>query len=254
MNFDQIIFPFLLTLVAGLSTVLGSLIFLSKKLTHKNSLNFFLGVSAGVMIYISFIELIPYAINQIGFKSTNFLFFFGIIFIALVDLLIPHHYLNEKIAKKHTIFDSKLLSTGTVVAIGLIIHNFPEGMAVFLSSSVEIKLGFLFAIAIAIHNIPEGIAVAVPFYHATQSRKIAIKYAFISGMAEPVGAIIAYLLFRNYLNSSIIANIFAIVAGIMTYISFDELLPACFRDNNGHRSILGIFTGMLIVFISMSIL
>lgn len=252
MDFSQIYIPILLTIIAGMSTVLGSLIFFSPRLAGKQNLSFFLGLSAGVMIYLSFIELIPFSIKYVGFIWANLLFFTGIAFIALIDFLIPHHYLNEKISQKRTIYDPKLFSVGLTVAIGLVIHNIPEGMAVFISSFADIRLGFLLAFAIAIHNIPEGIAVATPIYHATRSRKQAFKFALISGMAEPLGAIIAFLLFRHLLTDQVIAYIFATVAGIMTYISFDELLPACYRENNGHRAILGIIIGMLIVFLSLS--
>jgi ZIP family zinc transporter len=214
-------------------------------------MGFFLGLSAGVMIYISFLELLPYAIKNIGFLSANIYLFVGIIIMALVDFLLPHNYLEEKAFRKQKIIDRKLLSTGFMVALGLIIHNFPEGMAVFLSSFSNAKLGILLAIAIAIHNIPEGIAVAAPIYHATLDRGKAIKYAFISGMAEPLGAIFAYVLLRPYLNKNIIAYIFALVAGIMIYISFDELLPTCFKDNQGHLPISGIIVGMIIAFCSL---
>ena len=115
---------------------------------------------------------------------------------AIIDFLLPYHYLEEKICRKQNIIDRKLLSTGFVVTLGLIIHNFPEGMAVFLSSFTNVRLGILLAIAIAIHNIPEGIAVAAPIYHATLNKSKAIKYAFISGMAEPLGAIISYLILK----------------------------------------------------------
>jgi len=251
MNFSEIIIPFLLTMLAGLSTVVGSLIFFSHTFSSKKHMNFLLGLSAGVMIYLSFMELLPYSIKGIGFLSANIYLLFGIIIMALVDFFIPHHYLKEKVLNKQKIFDHKLLSTGFMVTLGLIIHNFPEGMAVFLSSFSNIKLGVLLAIAIAIHNIPEGIAVSAPIYHATLNKGKAIKYALISGMAEPAGAIFAYLLFRSYLNKNIISYIFAIVAGIMIYISFDELLPACFKDNQGHKAIFGIITGMVIAFCSL---
>jgi ZIP family zinc transporter len=251
MNFSEIIIPFLITMFAGLSTVVGSLIFFSHTFLSKKHIGFFLGLSAGVMIYLSFMELLPYSVNGIGFLNANIYLFFGIIIMVLVDFLIPHNYIKERISKKQKVFDHKLLSTGFMVALGLIIHNFPEGMAVFLSSFSNIKLGALLAIAIAIHNIPEGIAVSAPIYHATLNKGKAIKYAFISGMAEPVGAIFAYLLFRPYLNKNIISYIFAIVAGIMIYISFDELLPACFKDNQGHKAILGIIAGMIIAFCSL---
>lgn len=251
MNFDEIIIPFLLTLLAGLSTVVGSLIFLSHTFRKRRFISFFLGLSAGVMIYLSFMELLPYAIKDLGFFNTNVFFFIGMIVMAVIDFLLPHHYLEEKVCQNQPVFDRKLLSTGLVVTLGLIIHNFPEGMAVFLSSFTSVRLGVLLAIAIAIHNIPEGIAVAAPIYHATQNKGKAIKYAFISGMAEPLGAIIAYLLFKPYLNQNLLSYIFALVAGVMVYISFDELLPACFREGHGHRAILGIVSGMMIVSLSL---
>ena len=170
---------------------------------------------------------------------------------VLIDFFLPHHYLEEKICHYQHIFDRRLLSTGLVVTLGLIIHNFPEGMAVFLSSFTNMRLGILLALSIAIHNIPEGIAVAAPIYQATKNKAKAIKYAFISGMAEPLGAVIAFLLLQPYLNQNILSYVFAIVAGVMVYISFDELLPACFRDEHGHNAILGIMTGMIIVFFSL---
>jgi len=251
MNFSEVIFPFLLTLLAGLSTVGGSLIFLSHIFRKRRFISFFLGLSAGVMIYLSFMELLPYSIKELGFLSSNIFFFIGIIVMAFIDFVLPHHYLEEKICQRQNIIDRRLLSTGLVVTIGLIIHNLPEGMAVFLSSFTSPRLGILLAIAIAIHNIPEGIAVAAPIYQATENKGKAIKYAFISGMAEPLGAIIAYFLLKPYLNQNIISYIFALVAGVMVYISFDELLPACFREGHGHRAIMGIISGMIIVSFSL---
>ena len=251
MNLNQIAVPFLLTLLAGLSTVIGSLIFLSRIFRKRRFISFFLGLSAGVMIYLSFMELLPYSIKNLGFLSANIFFFIGIIIMAIIDFFLPHHYLVERICQKQSIIDRKLLSTGLVVTLGLIIHNFPEGMAVFLSSFTNVRLGILLAIAIAIHNIPEGIAVAAPIYYSTQNKGKAIKYAFISGMAEPLGAIIAYFLLKPYLHQNIISYIFALVAGVMVYISFDELLPACFREGHGHRAILGIVLGMMIVSLSL---
>ena len=251
MNPNQIFIPFLLTFLAGLSTVAGSLIFLSHAFCKRKFIGYFLGLSAGVMIYLSFIELIPYSIKNLGFFVANVYFFVGVIVMALIDFILPHHYLEEKICRRQNVIDRRLLSTGLVVTLGLIIHNFPEGMAVFLSSFTNARLGVLLALAIAIHNIPEGIAVAAPIYHSTQDKGKAIKYAFISGMAEPVGAIVAYLVLKPYLNQNILSYIFSLVAGVMVYISFDELLPACFRDEQGHRAIVGIMTGMIIVAISL---
>lgn len=248
---SNILIPFLLTFLAGISTVAGSLIFLSHIFCKRKFIGFFLGLSAGVMIYLSFVELLPYSIKDLGFFGGNVLFFIGIFFMALIDFLLPHHYLEERICRKQNIIDRRLLTTGLVVTLGLIIHNFPEGMAVFLSSFTNIRLGILLAIAIAIHNIPEGIAVAAPIYYSTQSKNKAIKYAFISGMAEPFGAVVTYFILKPYLSQNFLSYVFALVAGIMVYISFDELLPACFRDKYGHRAIVGVITGMIIVAISL---
>lgn len=251
MNLDGVLMPFVLTIVAGLSTVVGSLIFLSRHFCKRKFIGFFLGLSAGVMIYLSFMELLPHAIENIGLLKANIYFFAGIVVMAIIDFLLPLHYLEERACRKHNVVDRRLLSTGFVVTMGLMIHNFPEGMAVFLSSFTDLKLGIILAFAVAIHNIPEGMAVAAPIYHATQSRAKAIKYAFISGMAEPLGAVIAYLMLRPYLDQNIISYVFAVVAGVMVYISFDELLPASFRDEYGHNAILGVVAGMILVSVSL---
>lgn len=254
MNLDGVLMPFVLTIIAGLSTVVGSLIFLSRHFCKRKFIGFFLGLSAGVMIYLSFMELLPHAIDNIGLLKANIYFFAGIVVMAVIDFLLPHHYLEERVCRKYNVVDRRLLSTGFVVTMGLMIHNFPEGMAVFLSSFTDLKLGIMLAFAVAVHNIPEGVAVAAPIYHATQSRAKAIKYALISGMAEPLGAMIAYLLLKPYLDRNILSYVFAVVAGVMVYISFDELLPTSFRDEYGHNAILGIVAGMILVSISLVLL
>jgi len=253
-NLNEIIFPLLLTILAGLSTVIGSLLFFSRILSDSKFVGFFLGLSAGVMISISFMELLPMAIKDIGFLNANIYFFVGIILMAFIDFLIPHKYLEERISRKNKIVDSKMLSTAFMITIGLVIHNFPEGIAVFLSSYSDMRLGVILALTIAVHNIPEGIAIATPIYRATHSKAKAVKYAFIGGMAEPLGAIVAYLLLKPYFNQLILSYIFAVVAGVMTYISFDELLPACYRDEHGHNAILGIIIGMMTVSATLQIL
>lgn len=250
MNFDTVGLPLLLSLVAGLSTVLGAFLFL-QNFCKREHLSFFLGMSAGVMIHLSFLELLPSSVDRIGFFKANLFFFIGILIVALLDFLVPHHYIEKKIAKSHKVADPKLLSTGLIVTLGLIIHNLPEGMAVFASSYENIKLGILLTLAIAIHNIPEGIAVAAPIYYATLNKASALKFALYSGLAEPAGAIITYLIFRPYLSADLLATISSVVAGIMVYISLDELLPASYRDNQGHNSIVGISIGMMVVFISL---
>ena len=249
---DTIGLPLLLSFLAGISTVFGSLIFLFIKDFKKSYLSFFLGISAGAMIYISFIELLPEAIKVLGFFPSNIAFFLGIFFIGIIDILIPHHFM--KYCSRNGVKYDKLMVTGVMVAIGIAIHNFPEGIAVFMSSLGNVKFGFLIAFATAIHNIPEGVAVATPVYFATKSKKKAFMYSFLAGIAEPIGAIMAYVILQPYLSPTFLAYIFAFVAGIMVYISIDELLPSCFENSQGHTAIAGIVLGMFVMMLSLTLL
>lgn len=242
--------PILLTFLAGIFTVLGSFVVFIFKEFKKSYLSFFLGVSAGTMLYLSFIELLPYAIQSVGFQSANIAFFVGILCIGLIDLIIPHHYINY--CSKRGIKCNKLMISGFMVAIGLVIHNFPEGIAVFMSSIGNARLGLLIAFATALHNIPEGMAIATPIYFATKSKFKAFGYSFLAGIAEPIGAIIAYLLLQPYLSPALMSYIFAFVAGVMVYISLDELLPTCFEHSEGHTAISGIVIGMLVMALSLN--
>jgi len=244
--------PLLLSFLAGISTVLGSFIFFLIKDFKKSYLSFFLGISAGAMIYISFMELLPESIQTIGFLPSNIGFFLGILFIGIIDIFIPHHFM--KYCSRNGVKYDKMMVTGLVVAIGIAIHNFPEGIAVFMSSLGNLKFGILIAFATAIHNIPEGIAVATPVYFATKSKKSALLYSFLAGIAEPTGAIIAYVILQPYLSPTFLAYVFAFVAGIMVYISIDELLPSCFENSQGHTAIAGIVLGMIIMASSLFLL
>jgi len=252
MDLSNIEIPLILTILAGLSTGIGSLISLFIRSFNKRYLYFSLGLSAGVMIYVSFAELLASAVEGIGFLSANIAFFGGIIFILLIDFLVPHEYIEEhvKVDKKN----KKLMSAGLFTAIGIAIHNFPEGLAVFVSSMSDISLGIPLAFAIAVHNIPEGIAVAMPIYYATRSRAKALTYSFLSGVAEPVGAIIGIIILAPFINEFVINVCLAFVAGIMIFISFDELLPASLKDKNSHIPILGLISGMVLMAISLQIL
>lgn len=249
MNNHSFLIPLLVSFLAGFSTLFGSLIFLFFNKIQQKYLSFLLGFSAGTMVYISFVELLPYSIKNIGLLNSNLAFFGGIILILLIDFLVPHQYLQEKmkVSPEH----KKLLNVGLMTFLGIAIHNFPEGMAVFMGSMVNLKAGYVLAIATALHNIPEGIAVAVPIYLATKSKKKAFYCSFFSGMAEPVGAIISYLILKPFITPGLLAGLYAFVAGIMIFISFDELLPSCFENSQGHNAILGIISGMGIVFLSL---
>ncbi len=236
----------LLSLIAGASTMIGSLISISIKRLKPAYTSLALGFSAGVMIYISMIELMGGSIKSLGFLYANLAFFGGITVIFLIDHFIPHTYKEEG--------NTKLMRLGIATAIGLAIHNFPEGIAVAMSSLKSLSLGIPIAIAIIIHNIPEGISVAMPIYYATGSRKKAVFYSALSGLAEPIGALISIIILAPFMSDALLNLILAGVAGVMVFISFDELLPYSFHGNRGHHGVMGVFLGMLIMAISLKLL
>lgn len=261
---DNIFFAFLLTLGAGLATGIGGAMVLLTKQTDKKFLSFALGLSSGVMIYVSFVEILPKSVenlsNYYAVKNSNIYsvisFFIGIILIWLVNKLIPKyesHYKvydleNDTTENKST---TKLMRIGIFTAIAIAIHNFPEGMATFISAIDNSEMGIAITFAIAIHNIPEGIAVAVPVFYATGKKHKAFLLSLFSGLTEPLGAVIGYFFFIKLIGAEAFGFIFAGVAGMMVYISFDELLPAAKEYGEEKFSITGLFTGMLIMAISL---
>ncbi len=269
MNTSNIWIAMALTVFAGLSTGIGGVIVLFFKKSNPKLLSVSLGFSAGVMIYVSFVELFTEArkllISSLGDKVgvwVNIISFFGgILLIAIIDKLIPsyenpHESRSVENMSGQCSMDRnlKLLRTGTLTAIIIAIHNFPEGMATFVSSIQTPSLGIAIAIAIAIHNIPEGISVAIPVYCATGSRKKAFAWTLISGIGEPAGAILAYLFLLPILNDAVFGILFAIIAGIMVFISFDELLPSAEEYGEHHLSIYGLIAGMALMAVSLLIL
>lgn len=244
--------PLLLTFLAGVSTGAGSLLSLLIKDLKKGYLQFSLGLSAGVMVYVSFVELMKTAIAGIGFFNANIAFFGGMALIMLLDFLIPHKYIEENMHLNGA--DSKMMKTGIFTALGISIHNVPEGLAVFTSSLADIKLGIALALAIALHNIPEGIAIAMPIFYATKSKKKAFWYSFLSGMAEPLGALIGIVILLPFLTPAVLSFLFALVAGIMVFISFDELLPLSYKHEESHLTMLGVIAGMLMMALSLHLL
>jgi ZIP family zinc transporter len=224
-----------------------------------------LGFSAGVMIYVSMIEIFVKARDSLtvgfgdkmGYVLTVLSFFTGIAVIALIDKLIPSyenpHEMNveQKIKDSTDEQKSKLMRMGMFSALAIGIHNFPEGLATFMSGLTNPTLGVSIAVAIAIHNIPEGLAVSAPIFYATQSRKKAFVYSFLSGLAEPLGALIGYFVLRSIFNEATFGVIFASVAGIMVYISIDELLPTAEEYGEHHLAIGGLIVGMFIMAVSL---
>lgn len=265
MTVENIMFAFGLTVFAGLSTGIGSVMsFFSKKFSP-NFLCGSLGFSAGVMIYVSFIEIFAKAKdslsevldNKMGYYITVIAFFSGIALIALIDKLVPsfgnpHEIKNidvDNIGNKKD--DRKLLRMGLFAALAIAIHNFPEGLATFMGALNDPALGISIAVAIAIHNIPEGIAVSVPIYYSTKSKKKAFWFSFASGLAEPVGALVGFFILRAFFNDTIFGIVFASVAGIMVYISIDELLPTAEEYGKHHIAIGGLIAGMVVMALSL---
>ncbi|MCC0650398.1 zinc transporter ZupT [Clostridioides difficile] len=262
---SNIMFAFLITLFAGLSTGIGSCIAFFAKKTNTKFLSVSLGFSAGVMIYVSMIEIFPKAQEaltksmgeKLGSWSTVIAFFAGMAIIAIIDKLIPQeenpHDIKkmEDVDEKNIQKNKSLLRTGIFTAMAIAIHNFPEGLATFISALDDATIAIPIAIAIAIHNIPEGISVSVPVYYATGDKKKAFYYSFLSGMSEPLGAIIGYVLLRNFLNDTTLGIVFAIVGGIMVFISLDELLPSAREYGEHHLSIYGLIAGMVVMAISL---
>jgi ZIP family zinc transporter len=260
---DIVIWALLLSTFAGLSTVIGALLAFVIKKPRRHFLPFSLGLSGGVMLYVSFMELFPEAVHGVGELKAVLAFFAGIIFIAIIDLLIPemenpHHFQDGRKHGRGEMEDGvctpAMMRTGMFTALAITIHNFPEGIATFATALTDINLGIVIAIAIALHNIPEGISVSVSIYCATGSKKLALKYSTISGLAEPLGAIIAYLVLMPFLNESVLAILLAVVAGIMVYISIDEIIPAAYSYGKSHIVVIGTVTGMAIMAISLFML
>ena len=259
MEFSQhVVFAFLLTLLAGLSTGIGSLIAYFIKKPKTIYLSFSLGFSAGVMIYVSFVELLPRAVITVGQFTSVIVFFVGILLIALIDMMIPesrnpHHYkeMPDVLTVK---VDKTLLRTGLFTALAIAIHNFPEGLSTFGTTLSDVRLGVIIALAIAIHNIPEGISVSVPIFYATGDRKKAFRYSFLAGLAEPVGAVIGFVILLPFLSPALLSSLLAFVAGIMVYISIDELLPMAHRYGHSHTVSLGFILGMALMAASLFIM
>lgn len=263
---NNLLLAFSLTALAGLSTGFGSFLAFFARRNNTLLLAMALGFSAGVMIYVSFVEMLPVALdfldpvhgkNLAGWIMTAG-FFGGILFIAVIDRLVPEY---ENPHEVRSIDDMrpdrskyKLHRMGVFAALAIAIHNFPEGMATFFAALHDPALGVAIAVAVALHNIPEGIAVAVPIYYATGSRKKAFWLSLSSGLAEPFGAVIGYFLLRPFFTPTVFGLIFAAVAGIMVFISLDELFPAAKEYDQGHVPIYALIAGMMVMAVSLVVL
>jgi ZIP family zinc transporter len=265
MEWSPVAVAFTLTFFAGLATGIGSALALLAERTNTRFLSGALGFSAGVMIYVSFVEILADArtslVAELGRRPGAWVailaFFGGIGLTALIDRLVPAvenphevHRVEEMQRKP----DDHLMRMGLLSASAIALHNFPEGIATFVAALESPKLGASIAAAIAIHNIPEGIAVAVPVFYATGSRVRAFSWSFLSGLSEPLGALVAWLLLSSFLGGALRGILFAAVAGVMVFISFDELLPTAREYGEHHIAVYGLISGMAVMAASLALM
>lgn len=249
-----------MTLLAGLTTAVGAGIAFVVKKDNLKALSVGLGFSAGVMIFLSFTDIIPEAgtmlsahFPQIHEWLVMLGFVLGVGIAMLIDYFLPDHIDPDELLNPEEpgLHRRQIKRAGLFTAIAICVHNFPEGMATFLTATQNLTLGLSVAVAIAIHNIPEGIAVALPIYHVTGKKRYAMLYAALSGITEPIGALIGMLLFGLFLPQIMVGMLLAAVAGIMIYLSFDTLLPLAREYGNWHLAMVGIFAGMLFIWVSL---
>ena len=276
MEQQNIILAFAITLFAGLATGIGSTIaFIAHKM-GRSAISFALGLSAGVMLYVSFVELFVQSQNiltevygnKIGGSIATVALFAGIAIIWIIDFIIPDyenpHEIRDVIPESNSTKPKnvetqeansrKIKRVGLMTAVAIAVHNFPEGISTFITAIESPSLGIAIGLAIALHNIPEGIAVSIPIYQSTGNRVKAFWYSFLSGLSEPLGAVISYFILAPYINDSLMGIILAVVSGIMIYVSIDELLPAARSYGKHHAAILGVIMGMAIMAITLLVI
>lgn len=248
----------LLTIIAGGATSLGALLTFFVKQNNFRILALGMSFSAGVMIYLSFMDILPMAIenmsianntSKLGHIGAIVMFFIGVFLAGIIDYFVPEHLQSDDTPQKDKKnYASKRAHRAAILtALALAIHNFPEGFSVFVTSLENVAVGIGVAVAITLHNIPEGVSVALPIYSATGNKAKAFWVATASGIAEPLGAIFAYLIFAPILTPTISGMALALTAGLMVYIALDELLPMAREYGEEHYGIFGVFAGMALM-------
>lgn len=243
-----VLIPLAMSTAAGLSTCIGSFVALFAKNTNTRFLSFALGFSAGVMILVSFCELMPESREGLGGFFSAVCMLGGLFAAAAVDRAVPK---TKAVASGH---DGKaaLARMGLVTALALTLHNFPEGIATFMAGYSGYRIGLPVMFSIAMHNIPEGIAVSVPVFYGTGSRRKAFAASALSGLSEPLGALLAFAVLAPFLSPAVLGAVFGVVAGIMVYLSFDELIPASERFGSSGLSAAGILSGVVFMWLALS--
>ena len=267
---SNVAIAFIFSAIAGLSTGIGSAMAFFAKKTNTRFLSVSLGFSAGVMIYASMVEMFPKAVDSLslafgdkmGLGATILAFFGGMLLIVLIDKLLPENNNPHEVRRveesageqSEESKNNNLLRMGIFTALAITIHNFPEGLATFVSTIKDPTMAIPIVVAIAIHNIPEGIVVSIPVYYATGSKKKAFLLSFASGLTEPLGAVIGYLVLMPFMSDMVYGILFAMVSGIMVFISLDELLPSAREYGEQHLAIYGLVAGMAVMASSLFLL
>lgn len=241
---NQTIYAFILTLIAGLSTLIGSFLIFIKR--NNNIIIFSLAFASGVMIFVSLFDLIPESFILLSNKYNLFLsilliaifFCIGVIISMTINKYIPTN-------------NNKLYRVGVISMLAIILHNIPEGIVTFIAINTNIKLGITLFVAIALHNIPEGISISIPIYYGTNNKKKALFYTFISGISEFIGAIITYLFLQKYINdNTTLSLLFSVIGGLMIHISLYELIPTSLKYKNNKLTALAFIMGFIIMYIT----
>lgn len=259
----EVLTAFMVCSGAALATVLGALSVFTAKQSNPRLLAFGLSFAGGAMVYISLVEIFQksntsFAENfdeRMAYTLASLAFFAGVALLVFIDRLIPNPHaelaagqsLNTEAERQ------KLFKVGLLATLAITAHNFPEGMATFFSTLDDPAVGTSLALAIAVHNIPEGISIALPVYYATGSKKIAVLATFLSGLAEPLGALLGYAVLAPFLSPEVYGMVFGMIAGAMVFLSLDELLPAAKRYAKGHETVYGIVLGMAIIALSLAL-
>lgn len=260
-DLNSLVIAFGITLAAGLFTVLGSVLVFFSKTPNPRILSFGLAFAGGAMVYVSLTEIFNKSHDafsethgeQYGLLYATFAFLAGMAIIALIDRLVPNPH--ETLDAHDPSFQEKnrsyIARIGLMSALAITAHNFPEGLATFFATLENPTIGLPLALAIAVHNIPEGISIAAPVYFATRSKSKTIIACLLSGLAEPIGAILGYLILQPFLSPTIFGVVFGLIAGVMVFLALDELLPAAKRYSNGHETVYGLTSGMAVIAISL---
>ncbi|OSI18077.1 zinc transporter ZupT [Neisseria dentiae] len=250
-----------ITLAAGLATVLGSVLVFLSKTPNPRMLSFGLAFAGGAMVYVSLTEIFSKSQQaftatygqSIGFAAATFAFLAGLGAVALIDRLVPnpHDTLDAHDPEFHEKSRHHIARVGLMTAFAITAHNFPEGLATFFATLENPAVGTPLALAIAVHNIPEGISIAAPVYFATRNKALTVAACLVSGLAEPLGALLGYFVLKPFLSDAVFGAIFGLIAGVMVFLALDELLPAAKRYSDGHETVYGLTSGMAVIALSL---